>query len=78
VSAMGAVRGKRQNKRVQPEPANPNELVRLAVRVPAHLRTKAQRNAVALDMSLAGYVEQLLAAAPALATPDPLPLAESA
>lgn len=76
---MGAGRGKRQNKRVQPEPANPNELVRLgSIRVPAHLRTKAQRNAVALDMSLAGYVEQLLADAPALEAANPLPLTESA
>jgi predicted HicB family RNase H-like nuclease len=75
---MPAARGQRQ-RRPTVEVADPEELVRISLRVPARLRAKANAAAAALNISTTVYLEQLLDAAP---MPEPvesrLPLAESA
>ncbi len=73
-----AIRGARQ-RRPTVEVDNPEQLVRITVRVPARLRVKANATAAALNISTAVYLEQLLEAAPMPApAKDLLPLAESA
>ncbi len=73
-----ATRGARQ-RRPTVEVDNPEQLVRITVRVPARLRVKANATAAALNISTAVYLEQLLEAAPMPApAKDLLPLAESA
>lgn len=73
-----ATRGARQ-RRPTVEVDNPEQLVRIMVRVPARLRVKAHAAAAALNISTTAYVEQLLEAAPDPApAKDLLPLAESA
>jgi hypothetical protein len=77
--ATGAgVRGAPQRRKPGAEPANPNDVVQLLVRVPAHLRTKIRTNAAVLGVSLSAYTEQVFADLPALQPTDQLPLSESA
>jgi hypothetical protein len=74
----GAPRGVRQ-RRPTVEVDNPEQLVRITVRVPARLRAKANAAAAALNISTALYLEQLLDGAQMPAPVEkPLPLAESA
>ena len=75
---MPPSRGQRQ-RRPTVEVANPEELVRITVRVPSRLRVKANAAAAALNVSTAVYLEQLLEAAPMPELIESaLPLAESA
>ncbi|PZU49472.1 MAG: hypothetical protein DI571_02360 [Arsenicicoccus sp.] len=73
----GPVRGRRQ-RRALAHAENPEELVKLQVRVPARLRSKLHTAAAAVDMSASAYLEQLLEQAPMPDAQTSLPLAESA
>ena len=74
---MPPTRGTRQ-RRALAHAENPEELVKLQVRVPARLRSKRHAAAAAVDMSASAYLEQLLEQAPMPDAQGSLPLAESA
>jgi len=72
-SRPGAPYGKHQRHRLAPDPVNPNELVFVPTRMPAHVRAKARRLAEARKVSIAGLLADLVTKAE---EPEALPLFE--
>jgi predicted HicB family RNase H-like nuclease len=73
----GPARGTRQ-RRPLARAENPEELVKLQVRVPDRLRRKLHEAAAAANVSASVYLEQLLEHAMPEPAQEPLPLAETA